>query len=232
MTNRLLEDRLLQIRAAYDLTVEQAEKGIDPMAELPEEIRSSAGYKYLMENRSSVNSAAPDIREYLDPKPQMRFLDAGCCANLHNYRLDRWPSTYYGIDNSPRLIEAMKNFASRVGISTGGLYLAEIVEMPFADDFFDIGAAIGLLEYYPLEYIQDALRELNRVLKPGSRVVLDMPNRDHRYVADMAGIERYLGRPNLIFPRLEFEKLLEPFFFTERTDDSQVMIKYYIRTRK
>jgi ubiquinone/menaquinone biosynthesis C-methylase UbiE len=69
----------------------------------------------------------------------------------------------------------MKNFAERKQVSIGGLYVAEVSELPFDDNFFDIAAVIGVLEYCSLEYIEKSLVELNRVLKPGSRLVLDVP---------------------------------------------------------
>ncbi len=85
------------IRRAYDLTVEQYAKGINSLDDVPQEIRNSPFYRSLASDGEMLGSAAPDIKEYLAPVAGMRFLDAGCCANIANYRLDRWPSTYYGV---------------------------------------------------------------------------------------------------------------------------------------
>ena len=227
-----MDRQLDRIRKAYDLTVEQYRKGINPLDALPEEIKNSPGYQALMADKGTLGSAAPDIRKYLAPKPGMRFLDAGCSANLVNYRLDRWPSTYYGVDISPELIGAMKGFISREGISVGGLSLAEISKLPFEDNFFDIAAVIGVLEYCTLDYIKRALAELNRVMKPGAWVVLDIPNRNHPYAKDMALLEKHLARPNFLHSRVKFERLLAPLFSTEQVDDSRVMIKYFLRAIK
>ena len=227
-----MDRQLDRVRKAYNLTVEQYNKGINPLDNVPEKIRNSPFYKSLIADSGVLDSAAPDIREYLAPKPGMRFLDAGCCANIVNYRLDQWPSTYYGIDISPRLISAMKDFVSRERISVGGLYIADVSSLPFDDNFFDIAAVIGVLEYSKLKYIRGALLELNRVLKPESRVVLDIPNQNHPHAKDMARLEKHLARPNFLHSRSDFEKLLTPLFLTERIDDSQVMIKYFVRTIK
>lgn len=224
--------QLDRIRKAYDLTVEQYKKGINPLSNVPEEIKNSPFYQSLMMDWRLLGSAAPDIKKYLVPKPRMRSLDARCCANIANYRLDQWPSTYYGIDISPRLISAMKDFVRREQISAGGLHVADVSRLPFGDNFFHIAAVIGVLEYCTLRYIREALLELNRVLKPKSRVVLDIPNQKHPHAIDMARLEKYLARPNFLHPRSEFEKLLASLFLIERIDDSQVMLKYFVRMVK
>ena len=227
-----MEEQLEIIRKAYDLTIEMYNKGINPLDNIPEEIKNSNGYKSLISNKNLSNSSAPDIREYLNPSHGMRFLDAGCSANIANYRLDRWTSTYYGIDISTRLIQAMQNYVNRNKLNIGGLYVADVSRMPFEDGFFDIAAMIGVLEYHTFEYLQQALLELNRVLKPASKVILDIPNQDHPYVGDMVKIEKFLKRPNFIHSRKNFEELLTKLFLIERIDDSQVMIKYFIRAIK
>ena len=227
-----MDDSLNRVRQAYDLVVEQYKKGIDTMDKIPESIKNSPGYRYISENRHKLNSAAPDIKTYLNPGPGMRYLDGGCSANLANYRLDEWPTTYYGVDISPRLIEAMKGFAVRNGISIGGLYVADLSELRFDDDFFDIATVIGVFEYCPLSYIIKALKELYRVLKPGARMALDIPNQNHPYINDMVRLEEYLERPNYLHPRPQFEQVLTELFTIDDADDSQIMLKYFVRTLK
>jgi SAM-dependent methyltransferase len=138
-----INQQLKKIREAYDLTVVQYQKGINPFDNIPEEIINSSGFKAIMADKDKMNSGAPDIKDYLNPKSGMRFLDAGCCANLVNYRLDKWQSTYYGVDISSALIDAMKSFAKKENISVGSLKVADISKLPFADNFFDIATIIG-----------------------------------------------------------------------------------------
>ena len=225
-----MDEQLDRIRRAYDLTVERFGNGIDPLENAPDKIKNSPFFKLMTVERDFLNSGAADVREYLAPQPGMRFLDVGCSANLVNYRLDKWPSTFYGVDISPALIEAMKGFVKREKISVGGLEVADISKLPYDDDFFDIATVIGVLEYCTLEYISAGLAELNRVLRPGSRVILDIPNPDHPHVGDMEKLEEYLGRPIFVHPRAGFENLLSPLFSTDRIDDSRVMVKYFLRS--
>ena len=224
--------QLDRIRKAYDLVVEQYKKEINPLDNMSEEIINSHGFKAIMADKNKINSGASDIKEYLNPKSGMRLLDVGCSANLANYRLDRWSSTYYGVDISPALINAMKSFAEKENISVGALMVADISKLPFADNFFDIATVIGVFEYCTIEYIKDALAELNRVLKPQAKVVLDIPNLAHLDVSIMFKLEEYLGRPNIPNSRLAYEEVLKPLFSTERFDDTKVMIKYFVRNVK
>lgn len=227
-----MDRQIDRVRKAYDLTVELHKKGINPMDNIPEEIKNSPSYNYFLTGKSFLGSGALDIKEYLAPVDGMNFLDAGCSANIVNYHMDLWPSLYYGIDISPKLISAMQNYVNRQQITIGGLYVADVSNIPFDNDFFDIAAMIGVLEYCTLEYIRKALLELNRVLKPGSRVVLDIPNSSHLYAADMKKLEEYLERPNIFHSREIFEESLKKLFVIDRADDSQVMIKYFIRAIK
>ena len=225
-------DRMDLIREAYDLTVEQNRQGTDPLDAVPDSLKNSAQFKEFMRELGpeQTGSSAPENREFLDPQPGMKFLDAGCSANLANYRLDRWPSLYYGVDISPALIRAMRSFAEHNNIAVGALEVTELLRLPFDDSFFDIAAVIGVLEYASLDYCESALRELGRVLKTGSRMVVDIPNLDHPHIDTMFALERYLGRPNMPKARADFERVLAPLFTTLRTDDSCVMLKYFVET--
>jgi SAM-dependent methyltransferase len=226
-----MDGQEMRIRKAYDFTIEQHQKSIDPLKSVPEDIKQLPGYGAIT-NDPSLGGGATDIKEYLKHEPGTRFLDAGCCANLANYRLDKWPCTYYGVDISPLVIKAMKTFVLRNGLSIGGLYNSCLVDMPFDDDFFHIAAVIGVLEYYTLEYSERALRELHRVLRPEAKMVFDIPNPDHPYAETMFRLEEYLQRPHIPKQRREFENLLAPMFTVERIDDSRVMLKYFVRGKK
>ena len=222
--------QLDRIRRAYDLTVEQYVKGVDPLDSLPDEIANLPGYAEIT-NNIDLGSGAPDIKEYLHPEKGMRYLDAGCCANLIIHRLDRWPSVYYGVDVSPALIRAMRTFAEKNDITVGALQIADVSNLPFDDGFFDIASLIGVLEYCTMEYTEIALIELSRVLKPNAKMVLDTPNLQHPHVQTMFALEEYLGRPNIPKERKTFERLLDRLFVTESVDDSLVMLKYFVHKK-
>lgn len=226
-------DFLKNISEAYDLSLDRFYAGIDPLSLLPDNIKNSPGVRVIMEEsgRSLLNSGSPDIKEYLLPETGMKFLDAGCCGNLAAYRLDKWQSLYYGVDISSKTIDAMKSFAAKHNIEIGGLYAADISSLPFDDSFFDIAAVIGVFEYCPMDYIANALTELNRVLKPGARVVSDFPNENHPHFNDMCRVEECLGRKVIPKSGKEFEGILGKYFVMDRIDDDRVMVKYFLRKK-
>jgi SAM-dependent methyltransferase len=225
-----MDKHLEKVRQAYDRTVEEHRKGLNPLRNVPGELRKTAFFQSFSSGTSTFNSGSPDIREFLLPEQGMKFLDAGCSANLVNYHLYEWPSTYYGIDISPALIAAMQRFAAAQQFSIGDLKVAQIARLPFPDDFFDIATVIGVLEYCRLPYVRKALKELARVLKPGARMVLDIPNRHHPFARDMARLEKFLERPNFLHMRSRFETALSASFRTDKADDSGIMIKYFVRS--
>jgi len=217
------------IKNAYDETVDNYKKGIRDIDILPKKFVNSNEFKNFQKKNHTCNSGQSDIKRFLAPKKGMKFLDVGSCANLVNYQLHNWSSTYYGIDLSEKLIKAMKAFVSRNNIKIGGLFIADVSQMPFDDNVFDIGACIGVLEYFNLDYITKALKELHRVINSKGRLVVDMPNIDHPDIETMLQIESYLGRIRSGIPRREhFEKALKKVFLIKDINDDSLMIKYYL----
>jgi len=221
-------DWLNRVAAAYDRTVGEYHQGIDPLDSLPDELRRSDAVAALLEDAACCNSGAPAVREFLDPQPGMRFLDVGCAASLVNYDLASWPSIYYGVDVSAALIEAMQSFVAERRISIGGLEVADLAHLPFTDQFFDLAAVIGVLEYCPFDYLTAGLVDLNRVLKPGARVVLDTPNPASAHLDSMLQLEQQLGRAEIVHSRSRIEKLLAQLFTIAAVDDSHVMLQYFL----
>jgi SAM-dependent methyltransferase len=222
------------IRKAYDLTVEQYKKGIHPLKDVPDDFKSRLDFKTFMKDSdpSITGSNASENKEYLAPEKGMRFLDAGCGANLANYRLHEWPSVFFGVDISTALIDEMKIYVNKHHIQIGGLHVAEITNMPFENSYFDIALLIGVLEYYSLQYTKWALEEMNRVLKPSAKLVVDIANLGHPYVNIMFKLEAYLNRSNIPKSSEDFEKILKPLFMIDKIDDSKVMLKYFVRNKK
>ena len=227
-----MDEQLSRIRRAYDLTVEQYHDGIDPLSQLPSNVRNSDELAALLEDAAACNSGASANEEYLEPRAGMRFLDVGCAASLANYHLYRWESWYFGIDISHRLIAAMGRFVHVNQIEIGGLSVAELLALPFDAHSFDIAAVVGVLEYCTAEYVRLALPELHRVLRPGAKVVLDIPNPGSPHVDTMFRLEECLGRTGVRHSRSTFEEQLEPLFPVERCDDTHVMLKYFCHVAK
>jgi ubiquinone/menaquinone biosynthesis C-methylase UbiE len=218
------------IKEAYNQTVENYDKGISDLDFLPNDFKNSAEFKRFYQVTNSCNSGEPRIKEYLQPKVGMNYLDVGSCANIMRYKLYEWPSSYHGIDISQRIIDITNSFVKNNRILVGGLIVAEVSNLPYIKDYFDIASVIGVLEYYEIDYIIPALKELHRIVKEDGRLIIDMPNERHTDVNIMIEYETYLGRPRRTIPsEKEFVIELKRFFVIEEVDDSQLMIKYFLR---
>ena len=123
----------------------------------------------------------------------------------------------------------MKSFGRKNGIRIGGSYNTDLTNIPSDDNFFDIAVAIGVLEYFTLEYSRRALQELHRVLKPAAKMVLDVPNLMHPFIETLFRLEEYFKRPNVPKDKTTLEDLIQTLFEIDCINDSQVMLKYFVR---
>lgn len=233
MLSKNLKEQVQIIKKAYNRTVEDYNKGKSELEYLPTIFKNSERFRRLIKAADVCNSGDPWIKDYLNPVIGMNYLDVGSCANLIGYKLHEWQATYYGIDISQRLIAVTNSFVKTYKINIGGLFVAEIVNLPFVNNFFDITSAIGVLEYYEIDYNILAFKELNRVLKQNSKLVIDMPNEKHPDVLTLVEYETYLGRPRHNIPsKKEIIVALKKYFVIEDIDDSQLMLKYFLRNSK
>ncbi len=103
-----------------------------------------------------------------------RILDLGCGTGGFLLAAFRNGRSAVGVDIASRwLVVARRRLADR-GL-TGQLVAASAERLPWNDREFDVVVADSLLEH--LDHPLAALREWNRVLKPGGQLVLWSPNR-------------------------------------------------------
>lgn len=226
------EQHLKKVADSYDNAIELGRKGIDQYKDLPESITKSPDYRKWLEDSLHSGSECDKIKEYLQPDRKLNFIDLGCCLNLMFRGYDKWPSTYYGLDISSKTIALLSEFADKRQLSIGGLHCGSIHETPFETDFFDLGACIGVLEYYTGEFVEMALAEMNRILKPGAKLVLDIPDSGNSAGRTAMMIEEHLGRPDLFdLSSHEFETMLQRYFEVKDTERGG-MIVYYLKCKK
>ena len=113
-------------------------------------------------------------------RPGYRILDIGCGAGRHTCAAYRFKDVFaIGADLNPiELGEAKKRlkFHDRWGENGGGrwgLTIADVTDLPFEDDFFDLVICAEVLEHIADD--RSAAREITRVLKPGHTLAVSVP---------------------------------------------------------
>jgi ubiquinone/menaquinone biosynthesis C-methylase UbiE len=122
--------------------------------------------KYAMLNKPiEIDRHLARVRRYLQPEPNDRLLEIGCSRGFLTQRVRQELSAMTtGIDLNP---EAIANAV------TDGLTAMDAQALAFEDESFD-----KLYSFHCIEHIPDlhrAMREMDRVLKPGGRILLVYP---------------------------------------------------------
>jgi len=97
-----------------------------------------------------------------------RVLDAGCGVGMYVVAFARYAQSVYGVDLDPEKVA----LAARQGLD---VQVASVEALPFAGASFD-----AVLSHEVMEHVGDdhaALAEAVRVLKPGGRLAVFVPNR-------------------------------------------------------
>jgi len=191
---------------------------------LPDYITSHPDYVYWKKEYTdgSDENNRINIKDYLTPAQGMNFIHLGCNLNLRFKGYDKWPSTYFGVDISRETIQLLYRYIAESRVSTdgiGSLYCGSVHETPFAESYFDIGDCIGVLEYYRRDFVLKAIQEFHRLMKPGGKFVLDIPNIESPSGRAMMMIEEYMGRADKfdLLPQ-EFEHMIKDYFEIEDSD--------------
>ena len=102
--------------------------------------------------------------------PQARVLDCGVGNGSLSIALDSIltdPVDYHGIDISAEMLVQANSTMQHAGLRAH-LRQADVLSLPYDDQSFDVVMAAHVLEHLPDP--QSALKEMNRVLKPGGMV--------------------------------------------------------------
>ena len=141
----------------------------DVGAEFPDLGGAASTDVYRDDEIRLLSSQVPDWRG-------VRILKTDLWDEARNTRIMQWAADQgadvFGIDiSSPTVGLAREQFAP------GALKAsrADVRHLPFADASFDVVYSMGTIEHF--DESEDAVREMARVLKPGGRVILGVPNR-------------------------------------------------------
>ncbi len=107
-----------------------------------------------------------------------RVLEVGAGSGQAAVELSRGGAEVTVIDYVESSLAVVRHYAARAGVSLQ-LLRGDAFHLPFADRSFDFVVHQGLLEHFRNPC--DLLAENYRVLRPGGRAVVDVPQRWHLY---------------------------------------------------
>lgn len=112
------------------------------------------------------------IVELAELRSDQCVLDAGCGTGLTALRIaEQHPGCkVYGIDLSPKMIEAARRNAAERGLDLD-LRVGSIVDLPYPDAAFDVVLTNIVFHHLDMAEKRQAVAEIARVLKPGGRYV-------------------------------------------------------------
>ncbi len=136
------------------------------------DLRGAASTAFYREDEQRL------FRDYLGPLGGQRILKTDLWDEVKNTRILRWAAgegaRAFGIDISPPIArQAAKGFTERSLVLAGTV--SDVRAIPFREGSFDGIYSMGTVEHF--DETERALQEIFRVLRPGGRAVIGVPNR-------------------------------------------------------
>lgn len=128
----------------------------------------------------------------------MKILDLGCGAGRHISFLENENFIPYGVDFSDAGVLYTKEMLKKQGMEeyVDNICVSSLTTLPYADNFFDGIICYGVLYYLDEKSIEQAVCEMERVLKQGGKLLLVVRTiDDYRYSEE----KEIKGRKNTIF---------------------------------
>ncbi len=132
------------------------------------------------ERRHLLNYPNEDVVRFLAALKNMgvegKGLDVGCGAGRHMLLMREFGFDPVGVDSS---VQALEQAATH-----GETVVADMTDLPFPDNSFDLAVCLGTAYYGDREVLEATLDEIRRVLKPGGYVKVTLrTDRDWRLEA-------------------------------------------------
>ena len=134
------------------------------------DLEGAASTRYYAQNERRL------FEEYFPPLAGLRILKTDLWDEAKNTRILGWASAQgartCGIDISlPTVKQARRAFVADALLCT----VSDVRALPFGDATFDAIYSMGTIEHF--DETQCAVAEMARVLKPGGRAIVGVPNR-------------------------------------------------------
>jgi ubiquinone/menaquinone biosynthesis C-methylase UbiE len=113
-------------------------------------------------------------------------LDAGCgLGGRTAFYSEKGAESVFAIDIDENHVKFAKEFADYKNSKNITFRQANFIDIPFESDKFDVILLNDVLEHIKVDYLERALLELQRVLKPGGKIYMEFPPWSSPYAAHL-----------------------------------------------
>lgn len=135
-------------------------------------VRMSVDFLFARGDFVRPITQAPVIIDFIGKQPLGNVLDNGCGRGMYTYYLLKLANRYDGIDLRQDNIAVLQRRMIRY-LDKASFQVASSTFLPFDANTFDFVLFSEVLEH--IEDHERAVYEVNRVLKPGGRMVISVP---------------------------------------------------------
>jgi len=193
------------------------------------DLGGAASTRYYSDNERRL------FTEHFPPLQGLSILKTDLWDEARNTRILAWASQQgarvYGIDISePTVIQARAAFACEPSGLHGAV--ADTRDLPFGDAAFDAIYSMGTIEHF--DETQHAIDEMARVLKPGGRAIVGVPNRYDPFLrpllaSALQAVGLYAYGYEKSFSRRALRDMLERAGFTVVAETAILFIPGWLR---
>jgi SAM-dependent methyltransferase len=191
------------------------------------DLGGAASTDYYFENEKRL------LSEHIPDLGQCTVLKTDLWDEVKNTRILQWVhergAAVFAVDISEPIVRQARTAFD--GSALRGA-VADVRRLPFPDGGFDVVYSMGTIEHF--DDAGTALREIHRVLRPGGRAVVGVPNRWDPFlrpllVAVLQALGRYGYGYERSFSRRAFRRMLEDVGFEVITETGILFLPGWLR---
>ena len=161
-----------------------------------EPVGSPAFFAAVERHRYSLEPHIPEVVRFGDWAGR-DVLEVGCGIATDGLQFLRAGARYTGFDQSPVALDLARRRFELEGLEAADLVRSSAVELPFADESFDLVYSHGVIHH--IRDTEGVVREFERVLRPGGTALVMVYHRDSlNYRLNIMLVRRLLAAALLI----------------------------------
>ena len=147
------------------------EKDWDTYAQLISVRKDAPEWEVLRKARES------HWREFFSVNENDKILDAGCGHGEYTVFALKANAKVWAFDYSKEMVKCTRAVVRKNSMKAEDISIDSVVAIPYENGFFDQVFCLAVLDHLDYDSRIKAINELNRVLKKGGKLILDVPNR-------------------------------------------------------